>query len=236
MKTKDLLFDRHFYMATPDALASGAAAAAPATEAAVVPPPVVAPDAAAAAAAAVAAPALTAADLEAASERGAKAALASIRAADEAARRETEARTLEDNRRRANQISPAEEAISAMDMRNDMVDEIAELYKEMPQSIKAQVRNELKAFNTTDQLRAAKNSGLHTKLADAAIGEAIRKGTYVPQGFVTDAIHRAPVASEAVATATPAGFAADAREYAAALGQTLTDAEIAQAYKEDCAR
>ena len=165
-------------------------------------------------------------------------ALETQKAEAEQARRAAEAREAETRRRQATSqmANPQMDALEAMDLRTDMLEEALILYPDMPLEARQQIKEDLRSFKTVDQVRAAKDANLHIKLADAAAGSSIRSGKYVPKSVSVQAPTREPAHSEPVTTKIPDSYRREMEAEYASMGLKLSDKELAEAYDSDLQR
>jgi hypothetical protein len=173
-------------------------------------------------------------DFDAALAKASARALADSRAETARGVAEAQARDAEALRRQAASRQPNAQmdALEAIDLRTDMLEEALAMHPDMPFEARQQLKEDLRTFRGIDQVRAAKDSGLHIKLADAAAGQSIRSGKYVPK-TVSDSVqnlHREPAH-----TVTPSApkIPDSYRAAVKADGLDLTEAELEQAYKYD---
>jgi hypothetical protein len=132
-------------------------------------------------------------------------------------------------------VQPATQAILAMDLREEIYDEIREIVGDAPKEVGDEVRKQLRQFNSYDALKSMRTCQIHKTLADAAIGRAIREGRYVPSGGKrgdgsTSAPSREPVHSEPP-TRIPSEFRREQEEVCRQLGVTLTEQELLEGWR-----
>jgi hypothetical protein len=149
----------------------------------------------------------------------------------EAAAREAETRRIAGARQNPNSQV---DAVEALDLRADMLEEALTLHPDMPLEARQQLKEDLRQFKGIEQIRAAREAKLHVKLADAAAGASIRSGKYVPKS-VSDSVqqlHREPVhTAPPSAPKVPDAY----RQAIKADGLDLSEAELEEAYKIDAA-
>jgi hypothetical protein len=178
-------------------------------------------------------PAISAADIEERAYKATLRAMEEARASEEARLREAQAREAEYQRRAAMRPDPTADALDALDLRQEMYEEALEMHPDMPAEARNQLKADLRSFRSIEMLRGAKESGLHRKLADAAAGEWIRTGRYMPKSALAQTPMREPAHSEPSARiAVPEAYV----RQVAALGLQLTEAELEEAYREDALR
>jgi hypothetical protein len=166
-------------------------------------------------------------------------ALETQKAEAERARREAEAREAEFRRRQEStqRANPQMDALEAMDLRTDMLEEALVLYPDMPLEARQQIKEDLRSFKTIDQVRAAKDSKLHIKLADAAAGNSIRSGKYVPKNVsAAQPVTREPAHSEAAVIRIPDSYRREMESEFASMGLKLTEKDLQEAYDSDLQR
>ena len=129
------------------------------------------------------------------------------------------------------------EAIAAMDLREELYDEIREILDDAPSEIRDELRKSMRQFKSYEQLQVVKANGIHKTLAEAAIGRAVRGDKYVPKNVdakykSVDALLREPVHSEPVVK-IPDSYRREQQEVCQQLGVTLTEKELRQAFEDD---
>ena len=88
-------------------------------------------------------------------------------------------------------VDPVEAALEVADMRDDLMDEIREMYPDLPKESMAQIKGNIRKFKSVAALQAAKSENLHKLIAHAAFGEAVHSGKIQVKG--TEAPRREPV-------------------------------------------
>jgi hypothetical protein len=138
-------------------------------------------------------------------------------------------------RRRATQPTqsptwnPEANAIDALDLREDLYEEaLAQLPTDATKEVRDDVRRQLRNFKTAAELSNAKNGNLHTIIADAAYGKAVREGKITTRGA---APRVEPTVSEPLAK-LPSGIAAELAEIEATLGIKFSKEQMAGFAKE----
>ena len=129
------------------------------------------------------------------------------------------------------------EAIAAMDLREELYDEIREILEDAPSEIRDELRKSMRQFKSYEQLQVVRANGIHKTLAEAAIGRAVRGDKYVPKNVdakykSVDALLREPVHSEPVVK-IPDSYRREQQEVCQQLGVTLTEKELRQAFEDD---
>ena len=127
---------------------------------------------------------------------------------------------------------PASEAIAAMDLRDELFDDIQDIIGDAPREVRDEVRKHMRQFQDYNSLQIVKTQGVHKTLADAAIGKAVREGRYVPPNVRNTGanVNREPVHSEP-ATRIPNEFRREQEDVCRILGVTLTEKELQDAWR-----
>ena len=133
------------------------------------------------------------------------AAAEATRQALDAVRREAEEKQENARRQQERQVQrqgadPVALALEVSDIREDIMDELREEYKDLPADEWKRVKSDLRNFKSVAELEAVKQQGIHKTIADAAFGRAVKAGR-IQVG--TTAPRREPTGGVAVAPAKP---------------------------------
>lgn len=129
---------------------------------------------------------------------------------------------------------PSSEALNTLDLRDELMDEVDEILRDAPAEIRAEAKKDLRQFRTLAQLAAARDAGIHRKIAYAALGQAVSDRRFSPGGSVS-APSREPVHSERSAPAAT-WYAREQQELNALFGGILTADDMRRGQELDRAR
>jgi len=96
--------------------------------------------------------------------------------------------------RQATSYNPTADAVDAVNAQIDLYDEIVANNPDLNAEARSEVKAQLRQFKSVEAIQRAKENGLHTILADAAYGKAVRTGKIVPKG--SPSMKPEPAASE----------------------------------------
>lgn len=171
-------------------------------------------------------------EIEARSKAGTMAAYREIQAAQEAEQTAKVAEAARQQRTQRVSVDPEASALSVLDTRDELMDQVEEIIREQPaevrESVRGHVRSELRRFKSLAEIEAVRTAGLHKTIADAALGKAYREGKLTSTASGSG-LTREPVYSEPSAK-VPAEFRREQEEVCKLLGVSLTEAELQSAW------